>query len=106
MSSSTSADSRTVFVTMPIWSRLDANATRPQRDTRPYVGLRPTTPQSAAGWRTDPPVSEPRATGTIRAATAAAEPPDDPPGTREVSHGLRAGPNAECSFEDPIANSS
>src|SRR5258707_7847378 len=42
----------------------------------------------------------------MRAATAAAEPPDDPPGTRFGSHGLRAGPNAECSVDEPIANSS
>src|SRR5215210_5745743 len=91
---------------MPIWSRPDANATNPQRLTRPYVGLSPTTPQSAAGCRTEPPVSDPSAAGTIRAATAAAEPPDDPPATRAWSHGLRAGPNAECSVDEPIANSS
>src|SRR5436309_11999490 len=99
------ADSRTVLVTMPIWSRPDANATSPHRDTRPYVGFTPTTPQSAAGWRTLPPVSEPRPAGTMRAATAAADPPLDPPGTRVVSHGLRVGPTEECSVEEPIANS-
>ena len=49
-------------------------------------------PQSAAGWRTEPPVSEPSAAGTMRAATAAAEPPDEPPGTRPVSQGFRTGP--------------
>ena len=38
--------------------------------------------RSAAGWRIDPPVSVPRASGTSRAATAAADPPDEPPGTR------------------------
>ena len=38
--------------------------------------------------------------------TATAEPPLDPPGMREVSHGLRTTPNAEFSFDDPIANSS
>src|SRR5437763_7110318 len=100
------ADSRTVLVTMPIWSRPDANATNPYRDTRPYVGFTPTTPQSAAGWRTLPPVSEPRAAGSIRAATAAAEPPLEPPGTRVVSHGLCVGPTEECSHDEPIANSS
>src|SRR5215211_925676 len=41
-----------------------------------------------------------------RAATAAAEPPLEPPGTRVGSHGLRDGPNAEFSVEEPIANSS
>ena len=42
----------------------------------------------------------------MRAATAAAEPPDDPPATQSGFHGLRVGPNAECSVDDPIANSS
>src|SRR6478735_11031751 len=66
----------------------------------------PTTPHRAAGWRIEPPVSEPRASGLKPAATAAALPPDDPPGTRAGSCGLRVGPNAEFSVEEPIANSS
>ena len=40
------------------------------------------------------------------AATAAAEPPDDPPGTRSRSHGLLVRWNAEDSVEEPKANSS
>src|SRR5260370_23661362 len=40
------------------------------------------------------------------AATAAAEPPDDPPGTRVKSRGLRTGRKAEFSFDEPMANSS
>ncbi len=60
----------------------DPNATRPNRLTRPYPGFTPTTPQNAAGWRTDPPVSEPSAAGVTPAATSAAEPPLDPPGTQ------------------------
>ena len=40
------------------------------------------------------------------AATAAALPPEEPPGTRVRSHGLSAGPKAEFSVEEPIANSS
>src|SRR5216684_630834 len=63
-------------------------------------------PQKAAGWRIDPPVSDPSASGVRRAATAAADPPLDPPGVRSSAHGFRAGPNAEFSFDDPIANSS
>src|SRR5688500_12932610 len=66
----------------------------------------PTTPHSAAGWRIEPPVSEPSAIGANPAATDAALPPLEPPGTREVSCGLRVGPNAEFSVEDPMANSS
>ena len=46
-------------------------------------------PQRAAGWRIDPPVSLPSAKGAWKAATAAAEPPLEPPGTRSVSQGLR-----------------
>src|SRR5438876_11713514 len=63
-------------------------------------------PDSAPGWRIDPPVSVPRANTASPAAPAAADPPEEPPGTRVGSHGLRTGPNAELSFELPIANSS
>src|SRR5436853_2223821 len=54
----------------------------------------------------EPPVSEPSAIGAKPAATAAADPPLDPPGTRAGSCGLPVGPNAEFSVEDPMANSS
>src|SRR5579884_569241 len=40
------------------------------------------------------------------AATAAADPPLLPPGARSRSQGLRVGKKAECSVEEPIANSS
>ncbi len=63
-------------------------------------------PQSDAGWRIEPPVSDPSASGTNPAATAAADPPDDPPGTLPVFHGFLVGPNAEFSVDEPIANSS
>ena len=63
-------------------------------------------PQNDAGCRIEPPVSEPSAAGASRAATAAAEPPLDPPGTQARFHGLRVGPVTECSVVDPIANSS
>src|SRR5215210_779093 len=66
----------------------------------------PTIPQSAAGWRIEPPVSVPIAQGARPAATAAAEPPEDPPGTRVRSHGFCTGPKPEFSFDEPIANSS
>ena len=59
---------------------------------RPRVGFRPTTPQQEAGMRMEPPVSLPWAMGTMPAATAAAEPPLDPPAMRLVSQGLRVGP--------------
>ena len=40
------------------------------------------------------------------AATAAAEPPEEPPGTREASQGLAVGWKADDSVEEPKANSS
>src|SRR5919112_5447457 len=54
----------------------------------------------------EPPVSVPTASGASNAATAAAEPPPEPPGIRPRSHGLWVGPYAECSVDEPIANSS
>ena len=51
-------------------------------------------------------MSDPSANGTSPAATAAALPLDEPPGVREGSQGLRVGPKAECSPEEPMANSS
>lgn len=52
------------------------------------MGFSPTMPQKLAGQRTEPPVSEPRASGTSQEATAAALPPEEPPGTRLVSQGF------------------
>ena len=40
-----------------------------------------------------------------KAATAAADPPDEPPGVRLVSHGLRAGPHARDSVTPFAPNS-
>ena len=66
----------------------------------------------------DDPVRAPPAGGSTRrypspgrrctrpAAVAAAEPPEQPPGTRPRSQGLWVGKNAEFSVEEPIANSS
>ena len=60
-------------------------------DVRPRDVFNPTSPQQAAGMRIDPPPSDAWANGTMPAATAAAEPPLDPPGVRVTSHGLRVG---------------
>ena len=71
----------------------------------------PVMPQNAAGWRIDPPVSVPVAEGVKHAATAAALPPDEPPGMRLTSHGLvtacgLAEGTATFSLAEPMANSS
>src|SRR6185295_16090290 len=47
--------------------------------TRPMEGRKPTTLQNAAGLRSEPPVSEPVATGTSPQASATAAPPEEPP---------------------------
>jgi len=60
--------------------------------TRPIVGLNPTTPQREAGIRMEPPVSVPMLPKQRPAATAAADPPLEPPGIRARSHGLWTGP--------------
>src|SRR5262245_40338030 len=59
---------------------------------RARVGLRPKTPQFAAGMRIEPPPSVACAAGTMPAATAAAAPPLEPPALRAKSQGLRVGP--------------
>jgi len=58
----------------------------------------PITPHSAAGWRIEPPVSDPKPSAAKPAATAAADPPDEPPGVKAALlpslrfHGLITGP--------------
>src|SRR2546430_10574884 len=53
-----------------------------------------------------PPVSLPRAAIASPDATAVADPPLEPPGTRSSPQGLWTGQYPEFSFEEPIANSS
>ena len=62
--------------------------------------------QNIAGCRIEPPVSVPVDAGVKPAATAAAEPPEEPPGTRETSQGFFTVPKYEDSLDEPIANSS
>ena len=52
----------------------------------------PDRPQQALGIRMEPPPSDPVASGTIPAASAAELPPDDPPGPLDVSNGFNDGP--------------
>ena len=59
----------------------------------------------------EPPVSVPVAARHRSAATAADEPPDEPPGTRLAlefcaRQGLNTGPKALVSLDEPMANSS
>ena len=61
-------------------------------ETRPRDGFSPTVPQKEDGVRIEPPPSAPWASGTMPAATAAAEPPLDPATPRLGSQGLRVEP--------------
>ena len=66
-------------------------------ELRPRRGLSPTRPQQDAGTRMEPVPSPPDAAGTTPAATAAADPPLDPPGVMSGDHGLTVGPNSNGS---------
>ena len=59
---------------------------------RPRVGFRPTRPQHAAGARIEPKPSEACAAGSMRAPTAAAAPPLEPPDMRVRSQGFFVAP--------------
>jgi len=74
-------------------------------DTRPRLGFMPNRPQHEAGVRIEPPPSLAWAAGTMPLATAAAAPPDDPPGLRVRSQGLRVGPKATGSVVAARPNS-
>src|SRR5215831_19106394 len=98
MASSSPAVSRTVRVTTPSHTRplIDSPRSGP-KEVRPRDGFRPTSPHSLAGMRIEPPPSLACAAATIPAATAAADPPLDPPVERAGSHGFRVGPYASGS---------
>ena len=72
---------------------------------RPREGLRPTTPHHAAGMRIEPAPSFACASGTMPAATAAAEPPEEPPGVCSSRQGFRVGPSASGCVVDWSPNS-
>ena len=90
--SSTAAVSATERVSTPSVARKLWPESGPD-EIRPRAGFSPTSPQQAAGIRIEPPPSLPCAIGTIPAATAAAEPPLEPPGVRSRFHGLWVAPN-------------
>lgn len=89
----------------PTQSRLVRAGHTPLRSTRPNEGLSPYTPQQAAGMRMEPPVSLPRAKSTRPAATATAEPLEDPPGTRPGARGLTGVPAQRLIPVTPNASS-
>ena len=81
VASSRAAQSRTLRVTtcsmaMPFQSSPKSGPL----GVRPRLGLSPTRPQADAGMRIEPPPSLAWPAGAMPAATAAAEPPLEPPG--------------------------
>src|SRR5438552_679699 len=92
MTASISAQSSTVNAIGPRCVIVNQPGHCGSRGTSPNVGLIPATPQNEAGIRIEPPPSVPIASGTRPAATAAAAPPLEPPGTRPSSHGFDVAP--------------
>lgn len=88
----TSASSRTVGVSSPGASRVGLSPVKPRVGHAPTGATYPATPQNEAGLVSDPAVCDPRARGTTPAATAAAEPLEEPPGVWAGRCGLRVGP--------------
>src|SRR5258708_24200354 len=76
----------------------------PLRRTSPGVGRKLTTAFQAPGLRIDADVSSPRASVEKFAASAAPEPPEEPPTVRSRSYGFRVTPNMEP-YVSPPANS-
>jgi len=91
-----SAASSTVRVIGPACAS-GPNGLAGNRGIRPWVGLKPTTPQNDAGIRTLPPPSVPTEQGPRPAATAAALPPEEPPAVLVGSAGLRVMPHRALS---------
>jgi hypothetical protein len=85
MIASASAQQATLFANGPIESSVVDTGVTPSRGMRLCVGLKPTIPQSAAGMRTDPPVSVPMATTAPPSLTDSAASEDEPPGTSRRS---------------------
>ena len=100
MTSIDPATSATVGASAAVVSIVHDSGTMPAVGDVPYVGRMPTMPQSAAGTRIDARVSVPSDMTLIPVVTAIADPPDDPPGMRVRSCGLRA-----CGLVTPSAYS-
>src|SRR6516164_205231 len=87
--SSIRAESRTPrLTTCPVDSPPHPSPASGAMDTRPRDGLSPNKPHGAGGSRIEPPPSVACATGRTPAETAAAEPPEEPPGEYSRFHGL------------------
>jgi hypothetical protein len=75
------------------------------RGNAPARGLDAEEAAAQDGIRIEPPPSLPWASGARPAATAAAAPPLEPPGVRDLSHGLRQSPFSSDSVIAIVPNS-
>src|SRR5215467_4298157 len=87
-----SAVSATVRAIGPCTLRLSQAMVAGHTGTHPGDVRKPTTPQNDAGSRSDPPRSDPWASGPIPVASATAPPPVEPPHVRLGFQGLRVAP--------------
>src|SRR5262245_5108457 len=92
MASRTKAVSSTLRQIGPSLSMLQESAIAPVRGTNPNVGRSPVQPQRVLGDEIDPSVSDPSANATHPAATAEAEPAEEPLDPCAGFHGLRVLP--------------
>src|ERR1019366_4379329 len=104
--SSIAAVSRTLMLTT--WPQVNPPQPSPRSGPsglRARVGFSPNTPEAEAGMRIEPPPSLACVTGRMRAATAAAAPPDEPPDECARFQGFRVGPNSRDSVVGNNPNS-
>ena len=87
---SSDSSSRTSAIDVASGPNVDRSIQRGMgsRPITPFVGLRPASPQNAAGIRIEPPPSVAVAIAAMPAASAAPEPPLEPPGDQSVPHGF------------------
>mmetsp|Transcript_2453 Transcript_2453/g.7554 ORF Transcript_2453/g.7554 Transcript_2453/m.7554 type:complete len:294 (-) Transcript_2453:147-1028(-) len=104
---SKTAQQETERASGPTESSVYERGKAPSRGTRDCVGLKPVTPHSAAGMRTEPRVSEPSPITHSPSATATAAPELDPPGMRPVPRSCGLAGVPKCGFVPmpPKANS-
>ena len=101
------AQQRTLAPSGPIESSELDSGSAPSMGTRRCVGLKPVSPHSADGMRTEPPVSLPIATAAMPSVTDTAAPLLEPPGMRRParSQGLAGVPQCGLRPRPENANS-
>src|SRR5262249_14397676 len=99
------AQSSTFRATGPATDKLCQPKREGTLGTRPGDGRMPTTLQKFGGFRSEPPMSLPSASGTIPHATATEPPPVLPPHVFVTSYGFLVGPKTALNVCEPKPNS-